>query len=161
MESGGIDEVRRREGREPCACKARCGSEAERVRPQALGRQFAAGEPRVRGYHAVVAEHVDGREADGDFPRRAGVGLLVVYDGDDELEDAADEEAGHEEDAAAAVADDDGAVCDEGEDGDGAEDVGHGEGVGDACHLEEVGFECCGRRVRECDEEEVVDGAYR
>jgi len=66
----------------------------------------------------------------------------VVYGCDDELEDAADEEAGHEEDAPVAVADYYEGVCDEGDYAYGGEDVGHGEGVGYFGHGEEVGFVC-------------------
>jgi len=111
---------------------------------QSLRGEFAAGEPGVSGDHAVVAEHVDGGEADCDFAGRLCVGGLVVYGCDDELEDAADEEAGHEEDAPVAIADDYEGVCDEGDYADGGEDVGHGEGVGYFGHGEEVGFVCLG-----------------
>lgn len=89
------------------------------MRAQPLRGEFAARQPGVGGDHAVVGEHVDGGEADCDFARGLGVGRFVVDDGDDELQDAADEETGHEEHAAVAVANDDAGVGDEGEDADG------------------------------------------
>lgn len=111
---------------------------------QALGGEFAAAQPGVGADHAVVAEHVDARQADGDLARRLGAGVFVVHGCDDELQTAADEQARHEQDAPVAEAHDDEGVCDEGEDGNGGEDVGHGEGVGDFSHLEEICFESLG-----------------
>jgi hypothetical protein len=115
------------------------------VRAQALGGEFAATEPGVCADHAVVTEHVYAREANGNFTGRLRVRVLLVYGGDDELEETADDEAGHEQDAAVAKADDDEGVCDKCEDGDCGEDVGHGEGVGDFGHLKKISFESCSK----------------
>jgi len=69
------------------------------------------------------AEHVYCCEAYGDLASGFCVGRVVVHDSDDELQDAADEEAGHEEYSSITVPHHDAGVCDEGDDADGGEDV--------------------------------------
>lgn len=95
----------------------------------------------------VVDHHVQGRECDQDLSRRGLARLLVVDDGDDELQDCATHEAAYQHAAATAPADDDDGVCDDGDKAESAQNVGHGEGVVDVCHGEEVRLVRC-ERVR-------------
>jgi hypothetical protein len=92
----------------------------------------------------VVAHHVDAGECHEDLAGRRRAGLLVVNDGDDELEERAEGQAEHQDGAAAAVADDDERVEEDGQDAHGAEHVAHAERVGHLGHGQEVGFVGCG-----------------
>jgi hypothetical protein len=91
-----VEEVWCGKGSQPRAYEAGGGCEPESVGAQALGGEFATTEPGVCADHAVVAEHVYAGETDGHFAGRLRIGMLLVYGGDDELEETADDEAGHE-----------------------------------------------------------------
>ncbi len=78
----------------------------------------------------IVGHHVEASQCDEDLASHVLSWILVVGDGDDELQNATDAEAGHHDLSASAPADDNQGVEDNGEDAHDAEDIRHGERVG-------------------------------
>lgn len=88
----------------------------------------------------VIAEHVQRREGDDNAASAQSSGLLVVDNGNDELEDTADDQAAQDHDTTTAVSDNDQGVDHDGDQADSAEHTGHAEGVGDLGHRQEIGL---------------------
>jgi hypothetical protein len=138
-----VDKVGRRKGSEPRGKEADRGGETERETPQTLRGNLSACQPRVGGDQTVVAHHVQARQGDEDLACNNLAGFLVVHDGNNQLEETADDQAVHGQHAAAAKLDDDAGVDDEREQADGAQHARHAERVRHLGHGEEVGLVGC------------------
>lgn len=118
-------------------------SDPKRVRPQPLRRQLASGQPGVGRDEAVIRNDVDDRDTHDHLARLLGAGLHRVHNGDDELREAAQREAGHHHGPPISPSRDDQVADHEGRDPDAGEDARVGEGVADVGHGEEIRPVCC------------------
>lgn len=124
---------------QPSAKESDRRSKTKSVRPETLRRGLSTEHPRISSDETIVRHHVQARQSNKGLCRATGGRRNGVDDCDEELEDTADAEAGHEKDAATAEFGDDCAVDEDGEDADGGQDDGVLERLADVGHLEEVG----------------------
>lgn len=91
----------------------------------------------------VVSEDVDDGQSNDGSPRRLGARVYGVNDGNQQLREAAEEQAAGEKDAAATDVGDDGAVDEDGDDADSSRDARVLEGLPEAGVGEEIGSIGC------------------